>query len=179
MSWKHAERIIAGMLGGARIPVNGRTGPDATPPALSVQIKHREAIPGYMLPSRETVFSTGELYLVQLADFYPLMNGVKETLAQRAMAGDADALNTLSGWRQFPGRDWHTLPRQAHFEIVEMARKTPGYLTGWFSSVSRGPYRWPIVVMHRPRTRYEQSIVATYRQDFDEILALALEERDA
>jgi len=179
MSWKYAERRVARMLGGERIPVNGRTGPDATPAALSVQVKHRETIPAYMLPSRETLFSMGDLYLLQLADFAPLMNGARGALIDRAMAGNRNAIESLFGWRQFIGRDWHELPQQAHFVIVEIDRKAPGYLTEWFSTVTRGAYRWPIVVMHRPRTRYGQSIVAIYKRDFDEIRALALEELDA
>jgi hypothetical protein len=179
MSWKRAERVIARILGGERIPVNGRRGPDATPPALSVQVKHRETIPGYMLPSREMVFSMGSLYLLQLADFFPLMNAAREALIARARAGDMHALNSLSGWRQYLEHDWHTLPGHAHFERVEINRKAPGYLTEWFSTVSRGAYRWPIVVMHRPRTRYEQSIVAIHQGDFVEIFALALEGLDA
>ena len=174
MSWKHAERVIARILGGERIPVNGRTGPDATPPALSVQVKHRQTIPGYMLPSRETVLSMDGLYLLQLADFVPLIDAARQTLAGRAAAGDAHAASSLSGWQ--PCSDCGQ-PGQVNFQQIN--RNVPGYLTEWFSTVFRGPYRWPIVVMHRPRTRYEQSIVAIHQGDFEEILALALEERDA
>ena len=121
----------------------------------------------------------GDLYLLQLADFAPLMNAARERLIARTIEGDEAAIESLFGWRQYPGHDWHELPRHARFNCVKIERKTPGYLTRWFSTVTRGRYRWPIVVMHRPRTRYGQSVVAIYREDFDEIHTLALEELNA
>ena len=47
--WKRAERVIAEMLHGKRIPVTGRTrgdAPDVAHPDLSIEVKHWKKIPG-------------------------------------------------------------------------------------------------------------------------------------
>lgn len=47
-SWKRTERAIAAILGGKRIPVTGRKGPDISHPTLSVEVKSRTDFPGYL-----------------------------------------------------------------------------------------------------------------------------------
>ncbi len=47
-SWKAAERAIAAILGGKRIPVNGRKGPDIEHPLLSIEVKSRSELPSYL-----------------------------------------------------------------------------------------------------------------------------------
>jgi hypothetical protein len=47
-SWKRAERAIAAILGGKRIPVTGRKGPDIAHPQLSVEVKSRTDLPQYL-----------------------------------------------------------------------------------------------------------------------------------
>lgn len=47
-SWKSAERRIAAILGGERVPVSGRgreDSPDIEHPILSVEVKSRASIP--------------------------------------------------------------------------------------------------------------------------------------
>ncbi len=45
-TWKQAERRIAGLLGGARVPLLGREGCDLDHPVLFVEVKHRKSIAG-------------------------------------------------------------------------------------------------------------------------------------
>lgn len=47
-SWKRAERAIAKILGGTRIPINGRKGPDIAHPRLAVEVKSRTDLPAYL-----------------------------------------------------------------------------------------------------------------------------------
>lgn len=51
-TWKMVERKIAGLLGGERIPVTGRQrgdAPDIKHSHLSVEVKHRKALPDWLL----------------------------------------------------------------------------------------------------------------------------------
>jgi hypothetical protein len=44
--WKAAERRIATLLGGKRVPVNGRGDePDVAHPWLAIEVKHRASLP--------------------------------------------------------------------------------------------------------------------------------------
>lgn len=47
-SWKRSERAIAAALGGERIPVNGRAGPDIAHGLLAPEVKSRGKIPQYL-----------------------------------------------------------------------------------------------------------------------------------
>lgn len=50
-AWKVAERRVAEILGGERIPINGRirgSAPDVSHPRLSLEIKHRQTIPRWI-----------------------------------------------------------------------------------------------------------------------------------
>ena len=50
--WKQAERRIAKLLGGRRIPVTGRQRgdvPDIEHDALSIEVKSRKALPAWLL----------------------------------------------------------------------------------------------------------------------------------
>lgn len=47
-TWKSAERAIAKLLDGERVPVTGRQrghAPDIAHPTLALEVKHRESIP--------------------------------------------------------------------------------------------------------------------------------------
>ncbi len=49
--WKQAERRVAAILGGRRIPVSGRgrgDNPDVEHPALSVEVKARASFPAWL-----------------------------------------------------------------------------------------------------------------------------------
>jgi hypothetical protein len=49
-AWKAAERRIATLLGGKRVPVNGRSDePDVAHPWLAVEVKHRASLPPWLL----------------------------------------------------------------------------------------------------------------------------------
>lgn len=50
--WKSAERKIASLLGGQRVPITGRqrgSAPDIAHPTLSLEVKHRENFPAWLL----------------------------------------------------------------------------------------------------------------------------------
>jgi hypothetical protein len=51
-AWKRSERRVAAIIGGERVPVSGRQRgdvPDIAHPTLSVEVKHRRAIPAWLL----------------------------------------------------------------------------------------------------------------------------------
>lgn len=56
-TWKSAERRIAEILGGRRVPITGRQrgdAPDIEHPTLALEVKHRKtAVPGWMLNGME------------------------------------------------------------------------------------------------------------------------------
>jgi hypothetical protein len=48
--WKAAERRIATLLGGKRVPVNGRGDePDVAHSWLAIEVKHRASLPSWLL----------------------------------------------------------------------------------------------------------------------------------
>jgi hypothetical protein len=54
--WKATERMIAQILGGERVPITGRQRgdvPDIKHSWLSLEVKHREAIPGWIIEGME------------------------------------------------------------------------------------------------------------------------------
>lgn len=51
-TWKGTERAIARLVGGERVPVSGRgrgDQPDVRHPLLSLEIKHRDRLPGWLV----------------------------------------------------------------------------------------------------------------------------------
>ncbi len=53
-TWKRTERSIAGLIGGERVPVSGRQRgdqPDVRHDWLSVEVKHRQTVPQWLLGS--------------------------------------------------------------------------------------------------------------------------------
>ena len=46
--WKRAEREIAALLGGVRVPNSGRGQPDVIAGNLAVQVKTRKDLPGWL-----------------------------------------------------------------------------------------------------------------------------------
>jgi hypothetical protein len=55
-SWKVAERKVAEILGGERVPVNGRirgSAPDIEHPLLSLEVKSRRSIPAWLTEALE------------------------------------------------------------------------------------------------------------------------------
>ena len=65
--WKQAERRIADILGGQRVPVSGRARgdrPDIKHPTLSVEVKSRKALPAWIenaMQQAEAASKNGEL----------------------------------------------------------------------------------------------------------------------
>lgn len=50
--WKQAERKLAALLGGRRVPITGRirgSAPDIQHDFFSVEVKHRETLPDWIL----------------------------------------------------------------------------------------------------------------------------------
>ena len=47
-SWKRSERAIAAALGGERLPVTGRKGPDIAHGLLAPEVKSRGKLPKYL-----------------------------------------------------------------------------------------------------------------------------------
>jgi hypothetical protein len=55
-SWKVAERRVAELLGGERVPVNGRirgSAPDIEHDSLSLEVKSRKSIPAWLTEALE------------------------------------------------------------------------------------------------------------------------------
>lgn len=55
-TWKKVERKVAELLGGERVPVTGRfrgSAPDVTHKFLSLEVKHRDSLPGWILEAME------------------------------------------------------------------------------------------------------------------------------
>jgi len=51
-TWKRTERAVAALLDGQRVPVSGRSrgdAPDIEHPILSIEVKHRQTIPVWLL----------------------------------------------------------------------------------------------------------------------------------
>ena len=51
-TWKATERAVALRLGGRRVPVTGRArgdAPDVEHPTLSIEVKHRQDVPAWLL----------------------------------------------------------------------------------------------------------------------------------
>lgn len=49
--WKRAEREVAALLGGVRVPITGRSrgsAPDVAHPYLSLEVKTREELPAWL-----------------------------------------------------------------------------------------------------------------------------------
>ncbi len=69
-TWKHVERAVARQLGGQRVPVSGRAGqPDIAHPWLSVEVKHRQRLPQWLLAAvrqAELAATPGQLPLAIL-----------------------------------------------------------------------------------------------------------------
>jgi hypothetical protein len=71
-SWKQAERRVAGLLGGHRVPVSGRGRgytPDIEHPTLSIEVKSRKKIPAWLedaLRQAEASTKDGQLPIIVL-----------------------------------------------------------------------------------------------------------------
>jgi hypothetical protein len=55
-TWKKVERKIAELLGGVRVPVTGRGRgdmPDILHPDFSIEVKHREQFPDWLMDAME------------------------------------------------------------------------------------------------------------------------------
>ena len=47
-TWKHCERTVARILGGARTGCNGESRRDVEHPDFSIEVKHRKKLPEWM-----------------------------------------------------------------------------------------------------------------------------------
>ena len=55
-TWKSAERNVAKLLGGERVPITGRargSAPDVQHPLFSIEVKHRQSLPSWILEAME------------------------------------------------------------------------------------------------------------------------------
>lgn len=66
MAWKATERRLARLLGGKRIPINGRRGPDIAHEVLSVEVKERASVPAWLETALEQAASGKGIPLVVL-----------------------------------------------------------------------------------------------------------------
>lgn len=46
--WKATERRVARILGGVRIPITGRTGPDIVHEEIAIEVKERATLPAWL-----------------------------------------------------------------------------------------------------------------------------------
>lgn len=63
-TWKQAERRIAGLLGGRRVPVTGRArgdAPDIAHPWLSIEVKHRAHLPSWLMDAMQQAAAAANL----------------------------------------------------------------------------------------------------------------------
>lgn len=61
--WKAAERKIAALLGGRRVPITGRTrgdSPDIEHERYSIEVKHRESLPEWLMDAFAQADSAGK-----------------------------------------------------------------------------------------------------------------------
>lgn len=71
-SWKATERAVARLLGGERVPINGRirgSAPDVEHAALSLEVKHKRTIPAWIedaLAQAESSSTDGKLAVAVL-----------------------------------------------------------------------------------------------------------------
>jgi hypothetical protein len=73
-SWKEAERRIAAILGGERVPVSGRgrgDAPDIDHPVLSVEVKSRATIPRWITDALEQAESASREGRMPAAVLHP------------------------------------------------------------------------------------------------------------
>ncbi len=87
--WKRHEREIAALLGGVRLPNNGRGQPDVTASNLAVQVKTTKALPAWLIAAVDQVtrdVGAGQLPAVVLSE---VRQGRK---ARRLVLFDLDAL---------------------------------------------------------------------------------------
>jgi hypothetical protein len=70
MTWKAVERKIAELLGGRRVPITGRQrgdAPDIQHDFFSIEVKHRQSLPGWILEGME------QAKMSNPGDKYPLV----------------------------------------------------------------------------------------------------------
>ena len=100
-AWKRTERQIAAIIGGQRVPVTGRgrgDAPDIAHPRLSLEVKHRRTLPGWLLDAMSQAEAASrdgripvavlhrhggryadDLCLLRLSDLVALIGGPKES----------------------------------------------------------------------------------------------------
>jgi hypothetical protein len=96
--WKQAERRIAAILGGRRIPVSGRgrgDNPDVEHPALSVEVKARATFPSWLEDALRQAESSATDGKTPVAVLHP----------DRARYADALVVCRLSDFADLVGSD--------------------------------------------------------------------------
>jgi len=98
-AWKTAERRIATLLGGERVPVTGRqrgNAPDVAHSWLSIEVKHRKSLPAWLFDAMAqarasaggqqlpiaVLHQAGDLYtrslvVMELSDFMTWVKGIQ------------------------------------------------------------------------------------------------------
>ena len=114
-TWKQAGREVAARLGGRRVPVTGRArgdAPDVEHPTLSIEVKHRQDVPAWLLGAMAQAQAAGRdgkvpvavlhaggrpyddaLCMLRLADLARLLAGEHGHDLPAANTGPADDLD--------------------------------------------------------------------------------------
>jgi hypothetical protein len=100
-AWKRHERQVARLLGGERLPVTGRRGPDALAGPWCIEVKVRRTLPLWlqeaMTQAQEAARATGRLPLVVLVH--------APGKGRKAQRYAILPLEALVGWRGESGDD--------------------------------------------------------------------------
>ena len=104
-TWKQAEREVAARLGGRRVPVTGRgrgDAPDVAHPTLSIEDKHRQGVPAWLLEAMAQAEAASRDGRVPVAVLHEGGRPYDDALCvlrladlARLLAGDAERLAAL------------------------------------------------------------------------------------
>ena len=82
-TWKKVERKVALYFGGERVPITGRqrgSAPDVLHPDLSIEVKHRKALPGWILEAMEQAEMSRTDGQIAVAILHPKGGTIAESL---------------------------------------------------------------------------------------------------
>lgn len=82
-TWKNIELKVARYFGGERVPITGRargSAPDVLHPTLSIEVKHRNALPGWILEAMEQAEMSRKDGQVAVAILHPKGGSIAESL---------------------------------------------------------------------------------------------------
>ena len=82
-TWKNVERKVALYFGGERVPITGRqrgSAPDVLHPDLSIEVKHRKALPDWILEAMEQAEMSRTNGQIAVAILHPKGGTIAESL---------------------------------------------------------------------------------------------------